>query len=100
MADQIQESKADPEDIFNEVSLKVARVLLENPKIQYTKTSLAEAADISKDSIYRRWGTFVETGLVEEANVDSGHDYYQLNSDSEIADTLGKLIYDILEENQ
>jgi DNA-binding Lrp family transcriptional regulator len=97
MTGQIQESTGNPEDILDSVTLKIIRVLLENPKIPYTKTSLAKSADISKDALYNRWETLTETGLVQNADVESGHDHYQLNQDSEIADLLGKLLYDVLE---
>lgn len=96
MTKQIQESKGNPEAILDSITLKIVRVLLENPKIPYTKTSLAKSANISKDALYSRWDTLTETRLVQKADVESGHDHYQFNPDSEIADLLGKLLYDVL----
>ncbi|MFB6100625.1 MAG: winged helix-turn-helix domain-containing protein [Candidatus Nanohalobium sp.] len=79
--------------IIDEVTEKVMRVLLENPKIPYTKSSLAEASNVSRDALYRRWDKFKELGIIEEAPTGGKQEYYRLNSDSEIVNEIGKLLY-------
>lgn len=81
MTAQIEESAINPWRILDSATLHVAKVLLENSQIPYTKTGLAKNAGISRDALYRRWDTYRELGLIEEADVESGHDHYQLNSD-------------------
>lgn len=79
--------------IIDEVTEKVLRVLLENPKIPYTKSSLAEVSDVSRDALYRRWDKFKELEIIEEAPTGGKQEHYRLNSDSDIVNQIGKLLY-------
>ena len=79
--------------ILDEVTEKIMRVLLENPKIPYTKSSLAEVSNVSRDALYRRWDKLQELGIIEEAPTGGKQSHYRLNTDSEIANQIGKLLY-------
>jgi DNA-binding Lrp family transcriptional regulator len=94
MSEQTQEY-ADAEDILDSVTLKIAKTLFENPKTPYNKTSLADAANVSKDALYSRWNTLVEGGLVEKADVESSVDDWQLarGTASPLPDALNDIIY-------
>jgi DNA-binding Lrp family transcriptional regulator len=101
MADESQES-VDAEDILDSITLKIAKTLFENPKIPYNKTSLAKAADVSKDALFRRWDTLVEGGLVEKAEVESSVDHWQLktNGASPLPDALSQILYIVGNDEQ
>lgn len=88
----------EPTHIVDYTTFKVGKVLLENPSIPYTKTSLSETAGISRDALNRRWNTYKEIGLIEQAEVGSDSEYWQLNSDSEIANLLGEILYKVFDE--
>lgn len=94
MTEQSQES-VEIDDILDSVTLKIAKTLLENPQITYNKKTLAEAAGVAKDSLYDRWDTLVNSGLIEKAEVESGVDHWQLNQDnnSTVVNALGRIIY-------
>ena len=94
MSEQIHKY-ADAEDILDSVTLKIAKTLFENPETPYNKTSLAEAADVSKDALYNRWNTLVEGGLVKKANVESSVDHWKLAQDtsSPLPDALNDILY-------
>ncbi|MFB1064914.1 hypothetical protein [Natrinema sp. H-ect4] len=93
MSETMDDYVVNPHHFLDSVTKEIVEVLLENPKMPYSKTSLAEAADVSPDALYRRWEDFKEAGLVEEADVESKTQHWQLNSDSSIADNLGSLLY-------
>ncbi|MCU4753473.1 hypothetical protein OB919_16025 [Halobacteria archaeon AArc-curdl1] len=100
MSKNIDGGAVNPQHILDTVTLKVAKTLLENPTIQYNQSTLAEAADVSRDALLRRWDTLTEIGLLQKADVESSIDHWKLNSDSEIANTLSKLIYTICSEGE
>ncbi|WP_313694133.1 hypothetical protein [Halorarum halobium] len=94
MTEETQE-RVDADDILDSVTLKIAKLLLENPKIKYNKTTLAEKAGVSKDALYDRWDTLVKGGLIEKAEVESEVDHWQLNQDtsSPLPEALGRIMY-------
>lgn len=69
-----------------------------NPTIQYNQSTLVETADVSRDALLRRWDTLNETGLLEKVDAESKGDHWKLKQESEIANTLGRLIYQICNE--
>lgn len=79
--------------ILDEVTEKILRVLLENPTIPYNKSTLAEVSNVSRDALYRRWDKFKELGIIEESEIGGGSKYYQLNTDSELVDQIGRMLY-------
>ena len=95
MSEATEEYEVNPGHFLDSVTKEIVEVLLENPKIAYNRSSLAEAADVSRDALYRRWDSFKETGLIEEAEVESETDHWRLNPDSSIADNLGSLLYNL-----
>ncbi|MDY6789531.1 MAG: Lrp/AsnC family transcriptional regulator [Candidatus Nanohaloarchaea archaeon] len=80
------------EFILDEITVQIVETLLDNPKIPYNKKQLAEAADISRDALYRRWKTLIAFGILGSSEVGSGKDYWQLNQDSEIVEAIAKII--------
>jgi len=96
MTEYSEEYAVNPHHFLDSITKQVATVLLENPEIAYNQSTLAEAAGISRDALYRRWDNYKETGLIEEADVESQTTHWKLNSDSEITYILGKLLYDVL----
>lgn len=86
---------ADAEDILDSVTLKIVKTLFENPETPYNKTSLADAANVSKDALYSRWNTLVEGGLVEKADVESSVDHWQLaqGTASPLPTALNDILY-------
>jgi len=93
MSETTDEYLVNPHHFLDSVTKEIVEVLLENPTMPYSKTSLADAADISKDALYRRWDDFKEVGLVEQADVESKTEHWRLNSDSSIANNLGSILY-------
>lgn len=79
--------------MLDDVTEKIVRVLLENPAIPYNKSQLAEAAGVSRNALYRRWGTLQRYELVEEADVGAKGTYWTLDADSPAADALTRLLY-------
>lgn len=94
MTEDTQE-RVDADDILDSVTLKIAKTLLENPKIKYNKTTLAKAAGVSKDALYKRWDTLVKGGLIEKAEVESEVDHWQLNqgTSSPLPNALARIMY-------
>ena len=90
----------DPIYIVDEVTYKVANVLLDNPKVPYNKSQLAEAAGVSREALYRRWETFQETGLIERAEVGSNSEYWTLNPDSQISENLSQIMLGVFEDQR
>jgi len=93
MSEVTKEYVVNPHHFLDSITKEIVEVLLENPKIAYNKSSLAEAADVSRDSLYRRIDSFIESGLIEEADVESETTHWRLNSESGIAEKLGSLLY-------
>ena len=79
--------------ILDDVTVKVVDTLLDNPSIPYSKSQLAEAADISRDALYRRWDALVENNIVKKSDVESGGDYWELDQDSEKVEAIAKLLH-------
>ncbi len=68
--------------------VKVLDTLIENPKLDYSKKELAEAAGISKSTLYRLWDELEEEGLVEETRKIGNATLYKLNEDSAVVREL------------
>ncbi len=79
--------------ILDDVTVKVVGTLLDNPSIPYSKSQLAEAADISRDALYRRWDALIENDIVKKSDVESGGDYWELDQDSEKVEAIAKLLH-------
>lgn len=80
------------EVIFDESSLKILTTLLENPKITYNKTQLAEQSNVSRDALYRRFPTLKEKGIVIDSSAPGESSFYQLNTESELVNSIGKTL--------
>lgn len=91
MSDLKHEQKA--KYILDDVTVKVVGTLLDNPSIPYSKSQLAEAADISRDALYRRWDALIENDIVKKSDVESGGDYWELDQDSEKVEAIAKLLH-------
>lgn len=84
---------ATPSKILDDCTEKIMRVLIENPAVPYNKSSLAEAAGISRDALYSRWEELEKKEVIMEAKVEGKADYYRLNPDSEIVDSISRILY-------
>ncbi|QIB75331.1 hypothetical protein G3I44_14165 [Halogeometricum borinquense] len=78
---------------LNDVAERIVRVLLENPDTTYTKTSLINAADVSRNAFYRRFDSIVESGVAMRTDDGDGQAHWQLNPDSKMAEALERMIY-------
>jgi len=84
--------------VQDKITVKVAKLLLENPEIPYPATTIAQKAGVAYDPVNRRIETWQETGLMKEAETGSSTTHYTLNPDSsftkgmrQILDSLGIL---------
>ncbi|NUC74745.1 hypothetical protein HTZ84_21010 [Haloterrigena sp. SYSU A558-1] len=82
------------ESVFlDDVTARIMRVLLENPAVFYNKSQLTKAADVSRPAFYDRFDELRDRRIIEPAEVVSGHQYWTLNSDSELANAFSTLLY-------
>lgn len=72
----------------NSPKVKVLDTLIENPKLDYSKKELAEAAGISKSTLYKLWDELEGEGIVEETRKIGNATLYKLNEDSRIVREL------------
>ncbi|KXB07243.1 hypothetical protein AKJ51_01730 [candidate division MSBL1 archaeon SCGC-AAA382A20] len=76
-------------EIFgNSPKVKVLDTLIENPKLDYSKKELAEAAGISKSTLYKLWDELEEEGIVVETRKIGNATLFKLNEDSKIVREL------------
>lgn len=78
--------------LLDDITIKIVTTLLENPTIPYTKTQLADAAEISRDALYRRWNDLQEHEIIQRADNEDGRDYWTLNQQSDAVKALTTLI--------
>lgn len=79
--------------LLDDITFKIVETLLENPTIPYTKTQLADAADISRDALYRRWNDLQSYDIVQRAENETGGDYWTLNQQADAVKALATLIH-------
>lgn len=79
--------------ILDEITVKIVDTLLDNPTIPYNKNQLAEAADVSRDALYRRWEALRENNIVKKSEVKSGGDYWELDGSSETVEAIAKILH-------
>lgn len=82
-----------PQFILDDITLRIVQTLLDNPLIPYTKTQLADAADVSRDALYRRWDELQSYDILERAESESGGDYWRLNQDSDAVRAIATLLH-------
>lgn len=87
--------KKGAEAIFDETSLKILKVLIENPKIPYNKSELARQAEVSRHALYKRWDGIEELGIVKKADVEGKQEYYELDSNSDLVDAISKTLVEL-----
>lgn len=78
--------------LVDDVTRAIVTTLLDNPTIPYTKTQLAEAAEISRDALYRHWDDLQAYNIIQRADNETGGDYWTLNQQSEAVKALATLI--------
>ncbi|MFB6292048.1 MAG: winged helix-turn-helix domain-containing protein [Candidatus Nanohaloarchaea archaeon] len=78
--------------LLNKNVEKVLDVLLDHPNVGYSKKELAEAAEISRSSLYRIWPTLEKNGIVVEEKRYGNTVLYSLNVESELVNHLGRII--------
>lgn len=79
--------------LVDEVAAKIMRTLLENPTMSYNKSQLSKAAAVSRPAFYIRFKALRNRGVIEAADVASGHQYWTLNADSDVANALATILY-------
>ncbi|MFC5133488.1 MULTISPECIES: Lrp/AsnC family transcriptional regulator [Haloferacaceae] len=79
--------------LLDNITIKIVETLLENPTIPYTKTQLADAADISRDALYRRWNDLQAYDIIQRAEDETGGDYWTLNQEADAVKALATLIH-------
>ncbi len=78
--------------LLNRTVENVLDVLLDHPNVGYSKTELAEAAGISRSTLYTVWDALEAHGIVVEKKRYGGTTLYRLNPESELVDHLGRII--------
>ena len=73
--------------IMNPESKKLLKTLIKNPEREFNKKELAEEAEISRDALYRRWGSMEQLGVLEETG-----SRYKLNQDNDTVSQLKAII--------
>jgi len=79
--------------LLDDITIKIVDTLLENPTIPYTKTQLADAADISRDALYRRWNDLQAYNIIQRAEEETGGDYWILNQNADAVKALATLLH-------
>ncbi len=79
--------------ILDDVTVQIVETLLDNPTIPYTKSQLAEAADISRDALYRRWDALQRYDILERAESETGGDYWRLDQQSDAVKAIATLLH-------
>lgn len=83
------------EEILDSTTLKVMDFLLDNPVMDYSKKEIAEHAGISRSTLYRKWDTLEELGIVKKTRKFQSTQLYKLNTDSNLVNKIGELIDNI-----
>lgn len=79
--------------LLDDVSTTIVDTLLDNPAIPYNKSQLADAADVSRDALYRRWDTLVERGILKKSDVGAKGTYWELNEDSDVVEAIARILH-------
>ena len=87
-------------DKLDQKTMQIIEFLLENPVMDYSKTEIAELSGISRSTLYRRWDTLEELGILEKTRKYQNTQLYSLNTDSEIVNLLGRLQEDLVNVEQ
>ena len=85
----LKDDKTPIREIFGDSpKVKVLDVLIGNPNLDYSKKELAEAAEISKNTLYKLWDELVEKKMVKKTRKIGNATLYKLNEDSKIVKEL------------
>lgn len=79
--------------LVDSVTKRIVHTLIQNPTIAYNKSQLIEASDVSRSAFYKRFKELRGRGVIKPAEVEAGHQYWTLNSDSDAANALATLLY-------
>lgn len=90
---ELKKKRKDLEYIFDDVTLKIVDTLLDNPAIPYNKNQLAEAAEISRDALYRRWDALIAFNILKKSDVGSKADYWELDENSETVEAIARILH-------
>lgn len=77
--------------IMDATLAKVVEFLLKNPVMDYSKTDLANEADVSRSTLYRKWKVLEELSILKKSRKYQNTQLYKLNTDSPVVDELGRL---------
>lgn len=76
--------------------VKILAVLLAEGR-DTNVTTIADLGGMSRSSVYRHIDTLIDLGVVEQTREVSGSPLYQLNRDSQAAERLAQLEYELVE---
>lgn len=79
--------------ILDDVTVKIVDTLLDNPAIPYNKNQLAEAANVSRDALYRRWDSLLEHNILKKSDIGAKGDYWELNEDSDTVEAITRILH-------
>lgn len=85
-------------DIFGDYpQVKVIKLLISHPHTEYTKTDIAECANISRATLYRFWDKLEKYNVVKEGRKIANSQLYSVNTESEVVKALDKFIQGLVD---
>lgn len=97
----VKENETPIREVFGDSPMvKILDVLLENPKLDYSKKELAEAAGISKSTLYKLWDKLEEGRIVEKTRKIGNATLYKLNEDSRVVQELARFEKRLLQSEE
>ncbi len=78
--------------------LRVVDFLIENSIFDYTKTEIAENADISRASLYKIWPNVEQYNIIKESRKIGNTTLYRLNKENPVVQELIELDLKISKE--
>lgn len=83
------------EDFMDRKTLEIVDYLLDNPVMDYSKKDIAEMSSVSRSTVHRKWEVLEELEIVKETRKYQNTQLYSLNEDSDVVNTLGRLLREV-----
>lgn len=90
---ELEDRRDKGKHILDDITLKIVDTLLDNPSIPYNKNQLAEAAEVSRDALYRRWDAIITHNILKKADIGAEGDYWELNQDSDTVEAIARILH-------
>ena len=96
-------SKAPEPSLFIEFfgstpKFRMMNFLLDNPFVGYTKTEIAEGAEVSWASLFNHWEALEKGGIVKVVRTIGRVKLYQLNDSSPVVKQLKKIDFALIKQ--